>query len=144
MYVGILSLTLPTKQRILVSNINKPKLMKSAYCAFLFMVLMLLACDTATPSFTGECVQVKVVRGICGTAVFKIQDPAYYHFGEDVDGEQNVFLGTLKCPHLRASVTEQDISEKTLYVELNPENFGQDCVRCYALVSYSGSKSYTV
>lgn len=117
--------------------------MKSLSCVLSFIIL-LLACDTADPLFTGECVPVKAVRGICGTAVFKIQDPAYYHFGEDVDGEQNVFLGTLECPYIRSSADAINMTDEILYLELNPENFSQDCARCYALVAYSGDKMYNV
>ena len=118
--------------------------MKSSAIALLISVLLLCACDTETPTITGDCVPVKLVRGICGTAIFKIQDPAYYHFGENVDGEENVFRGTLECPYLRSSAAEQNQSDEILYVELNPENFAQDCARCYALVAYSGDKLYNV
>lgn len=86
---------------------------------------------------------VKVIQGICGTAVFQIQDPAYYQYGENVDGEENVFLGELECPNLRVSIN-QDYSEQVLLAELDPENFAQDCARCYALVTYSGSKHHKV
>lgn len=111
---------------------------------FFILVLLLIACETPTPSFTGACIPIKMVRGICGTAIFKIEDPAYYHLGEDVDGEVNVFLGTLECSFLRSFPNDQIPLDKILYAELNPEDFRQDCARCYALVDYSGSKNYRV
>jgi hypothetical protein len=114
----------------------------------LFGVIMLglFACDSTETEFNGPCIQVKILRSICGTAVFKIQNPAYYHVGESVGGEENVFLGTLECSFYRNNETTipEDSEDQVFYAELDPEDFNADCARCYALVDYTGSKNYRV
>jgi hypothetical protein len=118
--------------------------MKSIVCAISIILILTVACEAPLPTVSGECVPVKLVRGICGMAVFKIQDPDFYHFGETVGDEENVFLGTLECPNLRASVDDQTLSEEVFYVELDPDDFAQDCARCYAMINYAGQTNYKV
>lgn len=120
--------------------------MKSTAYAFSFIVTLLLACNPHAPtsSFTGECVPVSMVRSVCGTAVFKIQDPAFYHYGENVEGEENVFLGILECSSTNESTNAYNSPYQLIYVELNPKNFEQGCSICQAIVNYSGRTNYNV
>ncbi|MBX2947203.1 MAG: hypothetical protein KF725_15340 [Cyclobacteriaceae bacterium] len=107
------------------------------YSVCLFAILF--SCDEKTPAYTGECIAVSYLRGICGQAVLKIQDPKYFHLGEDADGDTNVFLAGLEC------FTDSNVLQKnTFYVELNPNDFNTNCAVCLAAVAYSGSKQYAV
>jgi hypothetical protein len=100
---------------------------------------LLFSCDEKFPTYTGECITVSYVRGICGQAVLKIKDPRYFHLGENADGDTHVFLARLEC------FTDSNILQNsTFYVELNPTDFNVDCAVCLAAVVYSGSKHYAV
>lgn len=105
----------------------------------LVLVVLLAACDDQKTNGKEECIPVTYVRGICGQAVLKIQSPAYYHYGEDADGEKNVFLATLEC-----FTDEADLKDKAFFVQLNPADFNNNCAVCMAAVLYSGSKQYKV
>jgi hypothetical protein len=98
------------------------------------------ACTPETTNFPQNCIAVKYLRGICGEAVLQIQDPRYYKYGETTNEEDHVFRGTFECS------SDLDALEKRalFYVELNPQNFNNNCANCDATVLYSGSKYYSV
>ncbi|MBX2894831.1 MAG: hypothetical protein KF763_05295 [Cyclobacteriaceae bacterium] len=111
--------------------------MKNRVC-FVLLTILLWSCESQTIKTTGGCIPVVQIGGICGQAVLQIQDPDLYHFGEDSDGYEHVFLATLECN------APQIESGKTFYVQLNPDNFNTSCATCLAAVDYSGSKKYPV
>lgn len=90
----------------------------------------------------GTCVNVSVLRSICGTAVLQIKDPAFYHLGENVGDEQNVFLAYIEVKPTDASVDAGN--KENAYVEINPENFNTDGIQCLAMVDYAGAKQHNV
>lgn len=100
---------------------------------------MLTGCDKQDVKRPDDCISVTYVRGICGQAVLKIQSPADYHYGEDADGDENVFLATLEC-----FTDAEPLQDKVFYVQLNPADFNSNCAVCMAAVMYSGSKHYKV
>lgn len=99
-------------------------------------VLLILGCKDSFNQ-PGEYVPVTLVRQMCGHAVLKIQDPAYYYLGETADGESNVFLGGLEC----FAIPPED---EVFAVQLNPKDFNTDCAFCMGAISYSGNKHYNV
>lgn len=109
-------------------------------------VAMLGSCETQNSELTSKYIPVTLVNQICGTAVFKIQDSAFYAYGEDVDGYEHVFFGRLECPLSEAGSME-DIAipkDRLLYAELDPEGFKPGCAICLAIINYSGQKHYNV
>lgn len=107
--------------------------------AVLFLVGIIVGCNSDINQLPTNCIAVKYVRGICGNVVLKIQDPQYFNVGEDSDGDSNVFLGTVEC-----FSDIEDLKDTLFYVELNPPNFNSNCAVCLAMVTYSGSKHYAV
>jgi hypothetical protein len=111
--------------------------MKTRVC-FVILTILLWNCESQTLKTTGGCIPVIQIGGICGQAVLQIQDPDLYHFGEETDGYEHVFLATLECNAFQIE------PGKTFYVQLNPDNFNGNCAMCLAAVDYSGSKKYPV
>jgi hypothetical protein len=57
-----------------------------------------------------QCFEVSYVTGICGQAVLKIEDPAFFKFGETWNDQENVFFTVFDCSageaHLKSSALE--------------------------------------
>ncbi len=85
-----------------------------------------------------------MLRSICGTAVLQIKDPAFYHLGENVGNEQNVFLANVETRESSAKVKRDEIDLTNTYVILNPEDFNSDGIQCLAMVDYAGTKQHNV
>jgi hypothetical protein len=84
-----------------------------------------------------DCFEVSYVTGICGEAVLKIVNPAYYHLGESWSGHDNVFFCVLPC-----GINQGDLENKTFRVAFgNPD---RNCAVCLATIGYTGSKKYNV
>jgi hypothetical protein len=105
----------------------------------LFLLSLMVGCNSTINDLPNNCIAVKYVRGICGNAVLKIQDSRYFDVGEEADGDSHVFLATLEC-----FADVEAVKDKVFYVELNPSNFDSNCAVCLAMVAYSGSKHYNV
>lgn len=119
--------------------------MKTLSRISLLFLIALAACNTQNTPITGECIRVTLIRNICGSAVFKIEDPSYFGLGENTDDEKNVFLGFIECSSEDVFSTVNDLTNgKQLYVELDPKDFNQECVVCLAMVNYTGKKQYKV
>lgn len=120
--------------------------MKTIIRFSLLLFISLSACSTQNTSITGECVRVTLLRNMCGNAILKIEDPAYFMLGENVDGEKNVFLGFVECSDVNLSGnTIPTMADGTqLYVELNPKDYTQECTTCLAMINYSGKRHYKV
>lgn len=119
--------------------------MKNALLLFATLFLLSASCHDEKVSATKDCVPVKILRNICGTAVFQIQDSRFYHYGESTGGEENVFMGVMECTSTQSTNTEVDKDEPEIfYAELDPDNFQSDCIQCMAIVVYQGEKHYKV
>lgn len=90
------------------------------------------------------CVNVSVLRSICGTAVLQIKDPTFYHLGENVGSEQNVFLANVESKESSANVKRDEIDLSDTYVLINPDDFNSDGIQCLAMVNYAGTKQHNV
>jgi len=106
---------------------------------FILLIVFLAGCDTQEANQNTTCIAVTYLRGICGQAVLKIQQPAHYGFGENADGDEHVFLATLEC-----GTDEAALQGKVFFVQLDATDFNSNCAVCLAAVAYSGSKKYTV
>lgn len=105
------------------------------------LLLFLGQCDTDESSAKGKCFKVSFVNGICLDAVLKIEDPAFYEYGETSEGMSNVFMATFPCGtdwDLISAATPE--SGKTFFVEITPQPDEPTCVRCKATVAYEGEK----
>ena len=105
----------------------------------LLWITLIAGCSSDINQLPNNCIPVKYVRGICGQAVLKIQDPQYYSVGENTDGDSHVFLATLEC-----HTNMEAVKDKLFYVELNPTGFNSNCAVCLAVVDYTGTKHYSV
>lgn len=113
--------------------------MKRLTLGVLVLAGLLAACDKTKLKEPHECVPVTYQYGICGKAVLKIENSAYYDLGENVGEYENVFLATLEC------FTDEDaLKNKVFFVQINPADFNQNCAVCFAAVVYDGSKHYNV
>jgi hypothetical protein len=113
--------------------------MKRLTFGVLMLAGLLAACDKAKLKEPHECVPVTYQYGICGKAVLKIENSAYYDLGENVGEHENVFLATLEC-----FTDENALKNKVFFVQINPADFNQNCAVCFAAVVYNGSKHYNV
>jgi hypothetical protein len=119
--------------------------MKNALLLIVSLFLLSASCDDEKLSTAKNCVPVKLLRSVCGTAVFQIQDSRFYHFGESVGNEANVFFAVLECTLPDAvKLGSQEPQQEIFYAELDPENFNGNCASCLALVNYEGQKHYQV
>ncbi|NBP70813.1 MAG: hypothetical protein EBU52_18995 [Cytophagia bacterium] len=119
--------------------------MKNALLLFAALFLLSASCHDEKLSTAKNCVPVKLLRSICGSAVFKIQDSRFYHYGESVGGEENVFMAMLECATVQPTNTEAAQDEPEIfYAEIDPDNFQSDCIQCMAIVNYQGEKQYKI
>lgn len=103
------------------------------------LVILMSACNEDDQIIgAGDCVEVTLIDQLCGQAVFKIEDPAFYHLGESANDEANVFYALLTCQD-----TELPTDESFL-VELLDEYEPGSCAVCQALLEYDGDKRYNV
>jgi hypothetical protein len=119
-------------------------LMKSTSLFILVFLIALTSCSNENPPAVGNCIRVSLLRNVCGTAVFKILDPAYHSLGETADGEENVFMGIIECSPEDISGTVGRDQSDSLFVEINPPDLKEGCTVCFAIVNYSGEKQYSV
>lgn len=119
--------------------------MKNALLLIVSLFLLSASCNDEKLSLSKTCVPVKMLRSICGQAVFQIQDSRFYHYGESVGNEENVFVAALECNLPDAvSLGTREPQEEIFYAELDPENFNGNCASCLAMVNYEGQKHYQV
>ncbi|MEL7002111.1 MAG: hypothetical protein AAFN93_05155 [Bacteroidota bacterium] len=109
-----------------------------------FLILSILALtigcnENNTVAPTDQCFEVSYVTGICGQAILKIKNPAYFELGENTGGEENVFFTTFDC-----SVDESQLSKANFFVKITQDTTDTDCIRCLAAVGYEGNKRYLV
>ena len=107
----------------------------------LFLLLVAFACDQKIECKQQSCVKVKLVKELCGQAILKILDPAYYDKGQswtDGDGvnHENVFLTLLPCNISDnfgdGSGAIEDGQE--FYIQFADSMEGDTCARCKALL----------
>lgn len=101
------------------------------------LALGLLACEEEFPT-PGACVEVSLVTELCGQAVLKIENPAYYHLGETWNGHENVFFTFWTCEDMNKP--KEGRFMVTLADSFNPG----DCAVCMAALDYQGDKKYPV
>jgi hypothetical protein len=112
----------------------------SRSCLYLLLFIALTtACQSEDEREPNTCLPVRYLRGICGQAVFQLQDEKNYSLGETVGTDSHVFLGVLEC-----GTDEQTLVDKILYVEIVPEDSDTNCAVCLAAVDYAGSIRYNV
>jgi hypothetical protein len=87
------------------------------------------------------CFEVSYVTGICGQAVLKIENPAFFKFGETWNGNTNVFYTVFDC-----SVDEMKLKQTRFFVTIsqNNPNPNINCFMCLAALDYQGSKKHFV
>jgi hypothetical protein len=73
--------------------------------------------------------------------VLKIENPAFFKFGETWKDHANVFYTVFDCP-----VNEMKLKQARFFVTIsqNNPNATISCVRCTAAIDYQGSKKYFV
>lgn len=120
--------------------------MKNALSILIVSLFLLSAsCNDEKLSVPKTCVPVKLMRSICGTAVFQIQDSRFYQYGESAGNEENVFAAALECTLPDGIILgSQEPQQELFYAELDPENFNGNCASCLAIVNYEGQKHYRV
>ena len=120
--------------------------MKNALSILIVSLFLLSAsCDDEKLSASKFCVPVELLRSVCGNAVFQIQDSRFYHYGETLGNDENVFLAALECNLPDAlDLAVQGSQQEIFYAELNPENFDGNCASCLAMVNYTGDKKYLI
>jgi hypothetical protein len=106
---------------------------------FIFCVVLLAGCQSEETSESANCIRVKYLRGICGQAVLQLQEERHYSLGETVGNEHHVFLGTLEC-----GTNEPLLENKTIYIEVEPDDFNTNCAVCLAAIDYAGNLRYKV
>jgi hypothetical protein len=142
---------LVTLGSIIKTKLNAMKKLKTLTAkTFRYLPLLaffsILSCDNKyiEPISSGEgtapCITVSYSKGICGEAVLKIEDSAFYWMGESWNGEDNVFFTVLGC-----DVNVQALMNKKFKVLVSDkDNSDPSCVRCAATLAYSGNKKYFV
>ncbi len=85
-----------------------------------------------------ECFEVSYVTGICGQAVLKIENTAFFKYGETWNGHTNVFYTVFDC-----LVDEVKLKQARFFVTIS-NNPNIDCPRCLAALDYQGSKKHSV
>jgi hypothetical protein len=112
--------------------------------SFLFIALLftVFSCsETKSVVPTNQCFEVSYVKGICGQSVLRIENPAFFKFGETWNGYENVFYTVFDC-----SVDEGKLKQANFFVQIrqDPANPNIQCVMCTAALDYQGSKKYFV
>ena len=112
-----------------------------AYTGLLFVAISCHDTKFKAPAPNNECFEVSYVTGICGQAMLKIENPAFFRFGETWDGHSNVFYTVFDC-----SVEEIKLKQARFFVTISQNNSDSysNCVRCMAALDYQGSKKYFV
>lgn len=119
--------------------------MKNVLLLIVSVFLLSASCQDESPSVSKTCIPVKLLRSVCGNAVFQIQDSRFYQYGESVGNEANVFVAALECNLPDAVILgAQEPQQEIFYAELDPENFNGNCASCLAMVNYEGQKHYQV
>jgi len=103
------------------------------YHLITLLALVILSCEN---NHSGKCVNVKVVKELCGQAVLQILDPEYFDHGQTwVDGQgvqyENVFLTILPCSYTDSGTPD---IKKELYIQFTDSSTDNTCARCYALL----------
>ena len=102
-----------------------------------FLVFTLLSCEEILLE-DSKCLEVSLVDELCGHAVLKIENPAYYHLGETWNDNENVFYTFFDCEDM-----EKD-KDGTFFVEILDDFKEADCPVCLALIDYQGEKRHPV
>lgn len=121
--------------------------MKKYSIVFLICLLTQIGCQTEIlpENDFGDCFEVTIVESLCGTAIFRIENPAFYRYGENANGYKNVFMGNIPCSDFRTA--QSNSAQTKLFVKISTEAFPENdnnCVRCAALPAYDGTKSYFI
>lgn len=108
---------------------------------------MVAVVNCSEPKIINEnttCFQVSFVAGICGEAVLKVEDPAFFKYGETWNGHTNVFFTVFECSV--GESTGSNVSNEKFFVEIKKENSlsNNDCVRCLATLDYQGTQRHLV
>lgn len=104
------------------------------------IAFILFSCDQKSET-SGSCVRVKLVKELCGQAVLKILDAAYFGKGQDWDDgngvvHQHVFSTVLPCNmdgHLTddSGVIQPGVEFQIQFTEVAGDD---QCARCKALL----------
>ncbi len=121
--------------------------MKRLYLLLVFLIFLMARCDNKTIALAEDtsidCIEVSYIESLCASAILKIQDPKYFHYGENVKGYQNVFFAHLPCG--TGAKSERGQESRKILVKISTLPFsGNDCVQCTAVPSYDGTKQYFV
>jgi len=102
---------------------------------FIFLFVAILAgCSDENKPIIEECVQVKLVKMLCGQAILEILDPAYFHKGQswvDGSGEEydNVFLTLFPCDFSQTLNPGDEF-----VIQFTDRTAGGNCAHCEALL----------
>ncbi len=119
--------------------------MKAYYFLFIALLFNAFSCsETKSVVPTNQCFEVSLVTDICGQAVLRIENPAFFKFGETWNGYENVFYTRFDC-----SVDEvkyKKLKQEPFFVQIRqaPANPNVQCARCAAALDYQGSKKYFI
>jgi hypothetical protein len=107
--------------------------MKTKLFIFLFVAVLIGCEDEDTPN-AGGCVQVKLVKTLCGQAILEILDPDYFHKGQSwVDGSgeeyRNVFSTLFPCD-FNETLNPGD----EFIIRFTDKAAEENCARCKALL----------
>jgi hypothetical protein len=124
----------------------------------LFPVLLALftftSCEKSESDFSNnDCIKIKVIAEICGTAVIQFQDEKHFDLGEkgwSQDGGKtvydNVAFTVLSCEDMEFLAKEHNgnVSNKLLNVTIN-DNFEMgSCAVCLAIIAGPPTKKVNI
>ena len=121
----------------------KPKIINHMR-VYIFLILSILVttfgCNESNSVLpSDQCFEVSYITGICGQAVLKIENPAFFELGETWNGNENVFYTVFDC-----SVDESELDQSNFFVRIKQDTVDTNCIRCLATIDYQGSKQYLV
>ncbi len=112
---------------------------------FIALLPIVFSCNENNSVLIGtECVEVSYVTGICGQAVLKIENPAFFKFGETWNDQEHVFYTVFNCSADEVNVSLGHLSQNHFFVQIRQDqpNPNINCTTCFAALDYQGSKKY--
>lgn len=120
----------------------------------LFVLFTFASCEKNESDIQNdECIEVKIIAEICGTAVLQIQNPKYFDLGENgwtQDGGKtsydHVFFTVFSCTDMEYLGKEYigNLSGKLLNVKVQKQFEMGNCAVCLAIIANPPGKKQNV
>lgn len=116
----------------------------------LFLLFTFASCEkTEDLQADNDCIKVKLIAEICGTAVLQIQDSKHFDLGENnwslevgTTKYDNVFFTVFSCEDME--FLSQNKNQKTFNVKVNDKFEMGNCAVCLALIANPPSKKLNI